>query len=161
MSDVSDGEIVDEAVLSGKPAAQSAAADANGTAAAPQIQTNGVAGAEPAGQQRQQRQPSGSPPSPTEEDDFFWVDPHDPGGVLSCAALHLLLCTLGSSGIAGHSCATCQGLPSAVTETSCSRTIAQHFDSHSLSLSIRPASRCWRQRWRRFEVHSSLSKQQS
>ncbi len=74
MSDVSDGEIVDEAVLGKGPAAASApAAQPNGSAAPPapmQIEcvVHGAA-----------RQPSGSPASPARDDSFFDVDPHDPG----------------------------------------------------------------------------------
>jgi hypothetical protein len=60
MSDVSDGEIVDEAVLNGSAAAS-------------------VPGPAPAAAAPYHRQPSGSPVSPQAADAFFEVDPEDPG----------------------------------------------------------------------------------
>lgn len=76
MSDVSDGEIVDEAMLNGKAAAPAAAA-----AAAPALQLSGSS--EAAAAPANQHQPSGSPVSPQAADSFFEVDPHDPGARLS------------------------------------------------------------------------------
>lgn len=93
MSDVSDGEIVDEAVLSGSAAASAPGQPPAGT---------------PAAAVPYDRQPSGSPVSPQAADAFFEVDPEDPG-VRLCHSLWRPLAVCDAQ--AAMPKASCQMLP--------------------------------------------------
>lgn len=75
MSDVSDGEIVDEAVLNG-----------NGAASIP----GRPPASTPAAAAPYHRQPSGSPVSPQAADAFFEVDPEDPGALAARPSWRML-----------------------------------------------------------------------